>query len=76
MNDSIQPPYLQTQIQFSNLKSLDLFGAELSQMSYRQLVLPQFIPVSDKGKMLEDIIKDKKTANRLRRRISEFLWTG
>ena len=31
-NDSVQPPLIQNQIEFSNLKANNLFGGELSRM--------------------------------------------
>ena len=42
--DDVSSRELDLRIEFSNNRSMDVFGIDLSQLSVRQLVLPQFLP--------------------------------
>ena len=63
-------------IEFSNARSIDLFGIDLSELSVRQLSLPQFIPLERLGTDPRLIYSDKHKLKLLRESINESLWTG
>ena len=53
-----------------------MFGIDLSQLSARQLVLPQFLPLDRLDRDPTHIYNDHAKLTELRKRINESLWTG
>ena len=73
--DDVSSRELDLRIEFSNNRSMDVFGIDLSQLSARQLVLPQFLPC-DRLQDSAHISNDKAKITELRKSIKASLWTG
>ena len=74
--DLMTPRALDLSIEFSNNRSMDVFGIDLSQLSARQLVLPQFLPIDKLSSDPKLIYNNRAKLSALRKKINESLWTG
>ena len=66
----------QLEIEFSNLRSVELFGVDKTELSVVQLILPQFLPLDGSKFYTQEALQDVKRLDKLRKAINTEVWTG
>ena len=76
MSKQIERKVGQLEIEFSNLRSVELFGVDKTSLSVVQLILPQFLPLDGRLLFTEEALQDKKRLDSLRKAINKEVWEG